>query len=163
MNLLSYNNTKSHHVNFLFLMWRSCHAFWWSFSMRWRKPTIKWSSSRWINYAMRSSSASTLSIPVVVAIRRLGTMYYIGVTTSYPYTNLNGVCPVSLLQVVRYAHSTAGIFKSQSSRLALHTFVSMVSNILLKASMVSFACGWYGVIYYDALATPRLVLSPFDW
>ena len=147
MNLLSYNSMKSPSANYFFLMWRSCHAFYRSFTTRWWKPTIKWSSSSWTNYSMHYSNASVSSIPVVIAMRKLGTMYSMGMTASFPYTSLNGVCPVSLLQVVWYAHNTTGIFKSQSSCLALHTFVNTISNILLNASTFPFAYGWYGVLF----------------
>ena len=41
-------------------------------------------------------------MPVIAAMRKLGTMYSIGMITSFPYTKLNGVFPVSLLQVVQW-------------------------------------------------------------
>ena len=124
-----------------FFIWRSCHIFCRSFSNHCWKPAMKWSSSSWTIYVAHSSSIASSAMLVASAMHRVGTMYSIGMIASCPYTNLNGVFPVSLLQVVRYAHITGGIFKSQSSQLALHTFVSAVSKILLKASMVPFSCG----------------------
>jgi hypothetical protein len=66
-------------------------------------------------------------------------MNSIGITTSCPYVNLNGVCPVNFLLVVLYSHNTVGIFKSQSSQLTLQTFVSACSRILLNASTIPFS------------------------
>jgi hypothetical protein len=76
---------------------------------------------------------------VIVATRRLGTRNSNGTTASFPYTNLNGVCPVNFLHVVLYAHSIAGIFKSQSPLLTLQILVKSFSKILLKASTVPFS------------------------
>jgi hypothetical protein len=52
---------------------------------------------------------------VIAATHIMGTENSNGTTASCPYTNMNGVCPVNFLHVVLYAHSTTGIFKSQSS------------------------------------------------
>ena len=38
--------------------------------------------------------------------------------------------------------------KSQSSLLTLKILVGVVSRILLKASTIPFACGWYGVLFW---------------
>jgi hypothetical protein len=74
---------------------------------------------------------------VIAATRILGTINYNVTTASYPYTNMNGVCPVKLLHVVLYAHSTVGIFKSQSSLLTLQFLVKIL--ILFKDSIVPFS------------------------
>jgi hypothetical protein len=76
---------------------------------------------------------------VIVTMREVGTGNSKGTTTSCPYTNLNGVCPINFLHVVLYSHSTVGIFNSQSSLLTLQIFVRAFSKILLKASAVPFA------------------------
>ena len=111
------------------------------------KTQQKWSSSSWNNWSNHSSRTSSSSILIAAAMRRIKTMYSIGMIASFPYTNLNDVYPVNLLQVVRYSHNTIGIFKSQSLRFALHTFVSACSNTLLNYSMVPFSCGWYGLLF----------------
>ena len=128
-------------------MQQSCHTLCQYFSTRWQKTAMKQSSSSCISCATHFSSATLPSIPVATAMRRLGMMYSIGITASFPYTNLNGVFPINLLKVVRYADITKGIFKCQSSRLALHTFVSACSNILLNASTIPFSYRWYGVLF----------------
>jgi hypothetical protein len=79
---------------------------------------------------------------------RLGTINSIGITSSYPYTNLNGVCPVNFLLVVLYAHNTIGILKSQSSLPTLQIFFIAFSRTLLNASIVPFACGWYDMLFW---------------
>lgn len=76
---------------------------------------------------------------VKATILKLGTMYFIDMTTSYPYTKLKGVWPVNFLHVVLYAHNVVGILRSQSFLFTLHTFLSAFSIILLKASTVPFA------------------------
>jgi hypothetical protein len=76
---------------------------------------------------------------VISATHRLGTNNSNGTTASFPYTNLNGVCPVNFLHVVLYAHSTAGIFESQSSLLTLKILVKAFYRIFLKASTVPFS------------------------
>ena len=111
--LLSYIRTKSLCWNVLFLICQSCQDFCRIFSTHWWKPKTKWYSSSCINYAMCSSSVASSSMPIMVAMRRLGTMYSIGMTASFPYNNLNGIFPINLLQVVRYAQNNVGIFKSQ--------------------------------------------------
>jgi hypothetical protein len=85
---------------------------------------------------------------VIAATHRLGTKNSNGTTFSFPYTNLNGVCPVKILHVVLYAHSTVGIFKFESSMLTLQIFIREFSKILLKASTVHFSQGWYGVLFW---------------
>jgi hypothetical protein len=75
---------------------------------------------------------------VIVATRRLGTKNSNGTTAPCPYTNKNGVYPVKFLHVVLYAHSTDGIFESQSSLLTLQILVKEFSRMLLKASTVPF-------------------------
>ena len=56
--------------------------------------------------------------------------------------------PVNFLHVVLYAHSIAGTLRSQSSLLTLHIFVRAFSRILLKASTMPLAYGWYGVLFW---------------
>ena len=111
-NLLSYRKTSPSTLNGLILIWWSCHAFCLYFSMFWWNPTTKRSSSIWTSYDSIFSTASASVISVSTAILKLGIIYSISTTTSCPYTNLNGVCPVSRLQVVQYAHSTSETFWS---------------------------------------------------
>ena len=138
-NLLSDNNTSPLNLNGLTRIWRSCHAFCLWFSIVWWNPTTKCSSSIWRSCNNLCSTTSPLVIFVSTSILRLDTMYSIGTIASCPYTSLNGVCPVSRLQIVQYAHITTDTFWSQSSRRTLHTLVNAFSRILLKASTVPFA------------------------
>ena len=108
---------------------------------------MKRSSSKWINWSNLSSTTSKYRIFVMVTTLRLGTTYSIGMTTSFPYTNLNGVCHVNFLHVVWYSHSTTEILWSQSSLLMLQTLVSAFSRIVLNASTTPYACEWYGVVF----------------
>ena len=64
----------------------------------------------------------------------------------------------TFLQVVRYAHKTDGIFKSQSSWFSLHTFVSASSNTLLNASTVHFLVddmGYSSYVVFEVLLSTR--------
>jgi hypothetical protein len=72
----------------------------------------KQSSSNSTRYDSLFSTTSESVSSVIATIHRLGTMNSISITTSFPYVNLNGVCPVNFLLVVLYAHNTAGIFNS---------------------------------------------------
>jgi hypothetical protein len=76
---------------------------------------------------------------VIVAMHRLGTKNSNGTIASFPYTNLNGVCPINFLHVVLYSHRIVGIFKSQSYMLTLHILVRAFFKILLKVSTVPFS------------------------
>lgn len=128
------------------LILRSCHAFSHCFCTYWWNPTKNHFFSSSSSCASRFSKALQSAMPVIIAIRKLGTMYSMGMTASLPYTNWKGFWPVNFLHVVQYAHSTAGMGKSQSFHCALQTLVNAVSKILLNASIVPFTCRWYGVL-----------------
>ena len=83
---------------------------------------------------------------VIVATIKLGTMNYMGSATSIPYTNLKGVWPINLLNVVLHSNNTIGSLWSQSSHCILQIFVNAVSKILLNASTIPFSYKWYGVL-----------------
>ena len=117
-NLLSYIRTRLPTSKWLLLMCLSCHAFFLYFSTFWWKPAMKKYSSKCISWSNISSTSSTSVISVSTSTLKIGTIYSIGMTTSFPYTSWNGVWTVDFLHVVRYSHSTTDIFWSQSS---LHT------------------------------------------
>ena len=65
---------------------------------------------------------------VVAVMGKIRTIYSIGMATSCLYTNLNDVYPVNILQVVRYAHKTTGIFK----RLVIAVCIKQICKCMLQ-------------------------------
>jgi hypothetical protein len=97
------------------------------------------SSSSYNNCDNISSIATDSERSTITAMNKIDTINSIGITSSFPYTNLKGVWPVKFFLVVLYSHNNAGILKSQSSLYMLLIFVKSFSKILLKASTVPFS------------------------
>lgn len=70
------------------------------------------------------------NIFVEISIQRLGTTNSEGITTSFPYTSLNGVCFVSLLQVILYAQSIIGMHLSQSPNHLVPCYKFLLRRVL---------------------------------
>ena len=146
-NLLSYINTKFPCWNFFLLMCLSCQAFGYTFSTFWWNPTINLSYSSSINtYKYIWVALSSIKF-VMEETLKLGTMNSMGINSFFPYTNLNDVWPISLLCVALYSYNTTVILWSHPSLLTLQTFVNAVSKILLNASTIPLARGWYDVLF----------------
>lgn len=148
MNLFSYRNSRSLTWKVLYFIWKSCHDFSQSFYTRWWNLIRKWFSSNSTSCVRCSSIVSWSSISINVVIRRLGTIYSMGITASNPYTKQKAVWPINYLQVVLYAQRTADMRTFHPFCFVLQTLVKTLSNILLKASTIPLAWAWYAVLFW---------------
>ena len=69
------------------------------------------------------------------------------ITTSAPYVKENGVSPVDLLGVVRYAHNTLGNSSAHLPFASPNLFFNPFTIVLLMASACPLLWGYVGVEY----------------
>ena len=67
-----------------------------------------------------------------------------GMTASAPYVSRNGVSPVGVLAVVRYAHKTLGSLSGQIPFAASSRVLMIFSNVQFVTSTCPFAYGCVG-------------------